>query len=268
MPDQDKKIMILYSLYLALGVFAVYKSLEWIGLSILGHWRYGTSQYILIILFFIAGIILVLASYGLLKNKIKAKFIGLVGSIFLMITLFYLLYFTLAIRNLVIAGQINNILVIVVSAIALVLTIIYCYKDTGMKDIIKKPLFQDKKIMMLYSLYLVLGSIAVYKFFLSLVGIIVYPKDFHISYYVTVFLFLITGIILIIASYNLLKNKADAKFIGFSGIIFLWITLVYSFVVLMFIYDLSSIRQLNNMFLAIISVFAFILTITHWKKLP
>jgi len=267
MPDQDKKIMILYSLYLALGVFAVYKSLHFLGITIVHPDEYASSYYISIVLFLIAGIILIIASYGLLKHKIKAEFIGLVGSIFLLVALFYLLYFTLAIRNLVIAGQINNILVIVVSAIALVLTIIYCYKDTGMKDIIKKPLFQDKKIMILYSLYLVLGSIAVYNF-LDGVAAIFYPNDYHIFYYVTVFLFLIAGVLLIYVSYGLLKNKADAKFIGFSGIIFLWITLFYCFFVLMFGYGLPIIRQMNDIFLTVISVLAFILTITNWKKLP
>ena len=128
---------------------------------------------------------------------------------------------------------------------------------------------QDKKIMILYSLYLLLGGISLYKFLDLLARAIVHSEDYNNTYYISIALFLIAGLILIFASYGLLKNRGDPKYLGLVGIIILT-TALTAFLYSLYTVntDIEIIRHIHNYFVLIVSFIAFVLTIIYWKKLP
>jgi hypothetical protein len=96
----SKKIVAIYSFYLTLGGIALFLSIPGI-VSYLSFASYGygysamSSTFLYVLLFYIflliAGILLVIAFYGLLNKKSYSLITGIIGCIFFMMWSFYLI---------------------------------------------------------------------------------------------------------------------------------------------------------------------------------
>ena len=209
MPGQEKKITLLFTLYLALGSISLVR-FNYILRNLSNDQNFLNSA-IVAFLILIVGVILIFASYGLLKNKWDPKFIGLSCCLTLIVIDILTVYEQIIINNREIIGMISIIFILVTSIVTLIITLVF-WKQIKLEKLIK-PLFQNKTVTILYSSLVVIGGLSIYLFILFISTSIVYYGYYNIlGYFTCILFFIISGIILIFASYSLLKNKTYAKF--------------------------------------------------------
>ena len=127
MPDQDKKIMMQYYLYLILAGVSFFKFFDYILREFTNTMFIEDSNIyslITISLFLIAGLLLVFASYKIQNNKSDGKFIGLVGIILFTTMGTVLCVTTFLFFNEHTIFHVKNVPFAILALIAFVLTII------------------------------------------------------------------------------------------------------------------------------------------------
>jgi len=265
MLDQEKKITLLFTLYLALGsisivrfIYILREALDNQDFLNLGIFAFS---------FLIAGILLIFASYNLLKNKWDPKFIGLACCLTLIVLDIITVYELIIINNREIIRMTSIIFILVTSIVTLIVTLVF-WKQIKLEKFIK-PLFQNKTVTILYSSWVAIGGLSILFFILFISRSIIYYGYYNIwGMFTSILFFIISGIILIFASYSLLKNKTYAKFLGISGVFFSLLALfvsIYSGIV----YDKYDTYKISmHVSFFVFSLFAFVLTIYYWKKLP
>jgi len=128
---------------------------------------------------------------------------------------------------------------------------------------------QDNRIITTYSFYLIMGGALIYKFIDALLIAIPQQEKYDFFNWLNVFLFLIAGLLLILASYNLLRNISSAKVIGLIGLVFFFEAIGYYFVVVLVEYSGAVFSYvIKNFILVILAFITLALTVINWKKLP
>jgi hypothetical protein len=139
-------------------------------------------------------------------------------------------------------------------------------KENELSDLTKE-FFVDKKTMLLYSLYLVIGSVSI---FASLVALNTAYQGFIWSYstryiinsFVLAFALFISGSLLIIACMKLLKKRPSARLFGFIGVGFL---IAYSLFILI-IDRYIAYTLVYVLILLILSVLIIAAAVLFYKK--
>ena len=126
MPDQDKKIMMQYYLYLIIAGVSFFKFSDYIVREFTTKNLIGASNiftFITISIFLIAGLLLVYASYKIQNDKPDGKFIGLVGIILFTLVLtavFFSTFFYFYEHTIV---QVKHVPFVILAIIVFILTI-------------------------------------------------------------------------------------------------------------------------------------------------
>jgi len=260
---QDKKVMILFSLYLGLASISVYRFIfnftEVVYVENLDI--YGVAG--TVIIFPIVIFSMFVASYGLAKNKWDPKYIGFGASFFLM--LFFIVDFSIDagafgwdIRFLV-----GDIYLIFFSIITLFATILF-WKNINEKEIIL-PFFQNKATQFLFPCYIAIASISSSSIF-SIISQITRGTNIEIYTFIALVLYIFVPIILIFSSKNLLENRTNTKFFALIGVLLFQVALfldIYTRITL----NLNLVYFLNRIVMNVFVIIVLILTIYYWKKM-
>ena len=264
MQDKEKKIMTLLSLYIAISSISVYLAYNLFIKKIIQNVNYNIYDVITLLVFFIAGIILLISSYRLAFNKDDSRFFGIIGIMLTIsnISLIFLYYILVGI-DIILIRHYDFIFIFICSSAAFILTIIFSSQK------IQKPVFQEKKIMLLFSLYIVILSISFYKFLDFIGRIVVYPDLYQKNlFYIVTILILFASITLLFYIFYSLNKRRIALYFGLTGCIFSGISFSLFELFLAQSSLLDFFIQIPNITVLFLSFVASILTIIYWKKIP
>jgi hypothetical protein len=124
----DKKMTLIYSLYLAIGSIAFFIFINGVYTTIQAKiWayssRYMVNSITLTVISFIASILLVITCFWIVKNKKNAKFYGIIGCLLLII---YPLY--IYIVGIAVPYNFNYIAIMFIPAVVLFLITLYYWR--------------------------------------------------------------------------------------------------------------------------------------------
>ena len=263
--SQDKKIILVLSLFIGLGIIAIYRFIYISSELIYIQELINPNNIFFISSLLISGLALLVGSYGLLKNKWDTRYIGLAGALLLLFVMIANVH-NIAIRtenSRPLFHQLYNLFFVFVSAITFIVAILYWkYLE---KRIDEKPFFPDKITAFLYYSCVSVGFISLHIFSNYLTQHIRNGTFSRIYDQLHLFLYLVIFLIFIIASIGLIKNKWEPKLLVITGILlfsfFLILTIIY--------YDNNDvlILTINKFILLGFLGILFVITSYNWKKL-
>ena len=127
--------------------------------------------------------------------------------------------------------------------------------------------YQDKKVMILFSLYLGLASISLYKIFYSFAEVY-YLKQLGIFMIVgTIVVFPIAIFFLFVASYAIIKNKWDPKYIGLVASLFLTLFFIVDFITYIGAFGWNLQFFTGRMYIIFFSIVTLFVNLLFWKRI-
>ena len=127
--------------------------------------------------------------------------------------------------------------------------------------------YQNKKVMILFSLYLGLASISLYRFIYNLAEVYYVEKSNMYDIVGTIILFPIVIFSLFVAAYGLTKNKGDPRYLGFGASLSLIIFYISDFNIDVGFYGWDLRILMTTIYVIFFSIMTLFVTILFWKKI-